>query len=190
MKYLTRFLSTIAASAGLWLLPHLVADAVTFRDGTVSFIQPPRLVSATTPYNNVGTPNTTYFFTLELPANAGEPLQRVSFQEIEGVEEIDFDQKATFAFQGTRDRQGAKLAINAVKNSDRQKRTFTVTFDPPVTPGQTVTVGLTTFFNPIADGVYLIGVTAFPSGQKTAGQFLGIGRFQIYPRKTNFYFGR
>ncbi|AFY31743.1 hypothetical protein Cal7507_1272 [Calothrix sp. PCC 7507] len=178
----------MAVSAGVWSLPHAVADAVTLRDGTVSFVQPPRLVSATTPYNNTNTWDTTYYFTLELPATAGEPLQRVSFNQIQGVEEIEFNQKTTFAFEGTRGREGANIAINGEKNSDRQKRTFTITFDPPVTPGRTVTVGLKTFRNPSFDGVYLIGVTAFPSGQKTAGQFLGIGRLHFYSSQRHHLF--
>ncbi|MBW4643974.1 MAG: DUF2808 domain-containing protein [Goleter apudmare HA4340-LM2] len=178
MKY--RFLSTIfAVSVGVWLLPHSMVDAVTFRDGTVSFVQPPRLVSATTPYKSTHEWDTTYYFTLEVPANSGEPLQRVSFNQIQGVEVIEFNQKTTFAFEGTRKRKGVNLGINAEK-SDRQKQTFTVTFDPPVSPGQTVTIGLKTFRNPRVGGVYLIGVTAFPSGNQAAGQFLGIGRLQFY----------
>lgn len=180
MKYINRFLSSIfTVSLGAWLLPHLIAHAVTLRDGTVSFVQPPRLISASTPYNRTYEWGTTYYFTIEVPANAGEPLQRVNFNQIQGVDSIEFNPQTTFAFAGTRDRKGITLGINAAKNQS-EKQTFAVTFDPPVTPGQTVTVGLKTYQNPSFDGVYLFGVTAFPPGDKAAGQFLGIGRLQFY----------
>lgn len=180
MKYVTSFFSTLfVVSTGLYLLPHSVANAVTLGNGTIAFAQPPHLVSASTPYSNTSVPNTTYYFTLEVPATAGEALQQVTFNQIEGTENIEFNQKDTFAFEGTRNSQGSKLALKAVKGNDKQQ-TFTVTFDTPIPPGKMVTIGLQTYHNPFYDGVYLFGVKAFPSGEQTAGQFLGIGRFQFY----------
>ncbi|MEH1998908.1 MAG: DUF2808 domain-containing protein [Nostoc sp.] len=180
MKYVTSFFSTLfVVSTGLYLQPHSVANAVTLSNGTIAFVQPPRLVSASTPYSNTSVPNTKYYFTLEVPATAGEPLQQVTFNQIEGSEDIQFNQKDTFAFEGTRNHQGSKLALKAVKGNDKQQ-TITVTFDTPIPPGKTVTIGLQTYYNPFYDGVYLFGVRAFPSGEKTTGQFLGIGRFQFY----------
>ncbi|MEH2234711.1 DUF2808 domain-containing protein [Nostoc sp.] len=179
MKYITSFFSTLfVVSAGLYLLPHSVADAVTLGNGTIAFAEPPRLVSASTPYSNTSVPNTTYYFTLEVPATAGEPLQQVTFNQIQGTEDIQFNQKDTFAFEGTRNHQGSKLALKAVKGNGKQQ-TITVTFDTPIPPGKTVTICLHTYYNPFSDGVYLFGVKAFPSGEKTAGQFIGIGRFQF-----------
>ncbi|MEH2053148.1 DUF2808 domain-containing protein [Nostoc sp.] len=180
MKYVNRFFSTLfVVSTGLYLLPHSVADAVTLSNGTIAFAEPPRLVSASTPYSATSIPNTTYYFTLEVPATAGEPLQQVTFNQIQGTEDIEFNQKDTFAFEGTRNHQGSKLVLKTVK-SDNKQQTITVTFDTPIPPGKTVTIGLQTYENPFNDGVYLFGVKAFPSGEKTAGQFLGIGRFQFY----------
>ncbi|MEH2007273.1 DUF2808 domain-containing protein [Nostoc sp.] len=180
MKDVTTFFSTLfVVSTGLYLLPHSVADAVTLSNGTIAFLEPPRLVSASTPYSNTSVPNARYYFTVEVPATAGETLQQVTFNQIEGTEDIEFNQKDTFAFEGTRNHQGSKLALKAVKGDDKQQ-TFTVTFDTPVQPGKTVTIGLQTYYNPFSDGVYLFGVKAFPSGKKTAGQFIGIGRLQFY----------
>ncbi|MBH8566222.1 DUF2808 domain-containing protein [Nostoc sp. CENA67] len=180
MKYHTRLLSTLfVLSTGMWSLPQLGANAVTLGNGAIAFAQPPRLVSASTPYTDISVPDTTYYFTLEVPATAGEPLQQVTFNQIQGIEDIEFNQNDTFAFEGTRQRQGTKLALKAVKNKDQQN-SFTVTFDSPIPPGKTVTIGLRAYYNPFADGIYLIGVTAFPSGQQTVGQFLGIGRLQFY----------
>lgn len=184
MKYVTNFFSTLfIVSTGLYLLPHSVANAVTLSNGTIAFAQPPRLVSASTPYSNTSVPNTTYYFTLEVPVTAGEPLQQVTFNQIEGTEDIEFNQKDTFAFEGTRNSQGSKLGLKAVKSDDKQQ-TFKVIFDTPIPPGKTVTIGLQTYRNPFYDGVYLFGVKAFPSGKQTAGQFLGIGRLQFYAPTT------
>lgn len=180
MKYHSRLLSTLfVVSTGMWSLPQLGANAVTLSNGAIAFAQPPRLVSAGTPYTDTSVSDTTYYFTLEVPATAGEPLQQVTFNQIQGIEDIEFNHNDTFAFEGTRHRKGAKLALKAVKSNDQQQN-FTVTFDSPIPPGKTVTIGLRAYRNPFADGVYLIGVTAFPSGQQTAGQFLGIGRLQFY----------
>lgn len=179
MKYVTNFFSTLfVVSTGLYLLPHSVANAVTLSNGTIAFVEPPRLISASTPYSNTSVPNTTYYFTLEVPTTAGEALQQVTFNQIQGTEDIAFNQKDTFAFEGTRNHQGSKLALKAVKGGDKQQ-TITVIFDTPIPPGKTVTIGLQTYYNPFTDGVYLFGVKAFPSGEKTAGQSLGIGRFQF-----------
>ena len=57
----------------------------------------------------------------------------------------------------------------------------TIAFDPPVSPGTTVTVALRAKRNP-SGGVYLFGVTAFPAGERSWGQFLGYGRLHFGPR--------
>jgi hypothetical protein len=46
-------------------------------DGTVYFNSPPRLVAATTTLKEVNRWGVTYYFTLSVPENAGEPLQSV-----------------------------------------------------------------------------------------------------------------
>lgn len=57
---------------------------------------------------------------------------------------------------------------------DRKKQTVILNFDPPVTPGQTITIGLRPVQNPWISGVYLFGVTANPRGEKSHGQFRGL----------------
>lgn len=168
-------------SAGLWFLPLSVAYAVTKADGTTAFTQPPILVTATTPYTDTNIRGTTYYFTIELPATAGEPLKQVNFTQIQGTDNIRFDSQDSRAFEGTRDHRGAKLALKPAI-SNQQQQSFTVTFDSPVPPGKTVTIGLRPLQNPISDGVYLFKVTAFPNGQQSTGQHIGIGRLQFYNR--------
>lgn len=178
MKCAFSLCSTLfVVSAGLASLPHSLAYAVT-TNGIIAFAQPPSLVIATTPYDNTNVRGATYYFTLELPATAGEPLQRVTFTQTEGTDSIRFDKKDTYAFEGTREHQGARLSIKSAP-SNYQKQ-ITVTFDRPVPPGKIVTIGLRPVRNPTSDGVYLFRVTAFPAGQKTSGQFIGVGRLQFY----------
>jgi hypothetical protein len=65
-------------------------------------------------------------------------------------------------------------------SQDRQTRAVTINFNPPIPPGQTVTVSLRPRQNPIFSGVYLFGITAYPQGEKAYGQFLGYGRLHFY----------
>lgn len=160
-------------------------QAIQLQDGTVYFAQPPRLVEAATTYNEVYAWGAKYYFTVSLPENAGEPLQKMTINQREGVDSIHFDLKNSFAFEGTRSRRGEKIGLKDV-TSDRKTRTVSITFDPPVSPGKTITIGLKPWQNPAVSGVYLFGVTAFPQGEKTHSQFLGFGRLHFYDHRRNY----
>lgn len=150
--------------------------AVQLSDGTVYFVQPPQLVRATPTFREPYA-FSTYLFTLKVPENAGEPLQKVTIAQQAQVETIDFDLGRSYAFIGNRDRGPA---VNVVAAANPDNRAITITFNPPVPAGQTVTVGLQAR-NPSFGGIYLFGVTAFPPGEKSFGQFLGYGRLQFTP---------
>lgn len=156
-----------------------MTQAVQLRDGTVSFVQPPDLVEATTTFKGVNEWGATYYFTLNVPENAGEPLQRVTITQQEGTSDIRFDLEDSRAFVGTRHRKGTRLTLGQVTR-DSKTQTVSVTFDPPVPPGKTVTIGLRPVKNPMFSGIYLFGVKAFPQGEKAYGQFLGFGRLHFY----------
>lgn len=151
--------------------------AVVLADGTVYFNQPPSLVKATTTYRNPYVPSI-YYFTLILPENAGEPLQQVTFTQRQGLENIRFDLKRTEAEAETFSHSKQRLTLGEVTRN-RETKTVSVTFNPPVTPGQTIKIGLHAVSNPLSGGIYLYGVTAFPAGEKSHGQFLGFGRLQF-----------
>ncbi|MBD2301172.1 DUF2808 domain-containing protein [Nostoc sp. FACHB-190] len=159
-----------------YLLPSY---AIQLQDGTVYFAQPPRLVNTVTTYNEIYAWGATYYFTISLPENAGEPLQRLAINQHEGVDNITFDLNDSVAFEGKPSGKGQKVALQTV-TGDRKTRTITLTFDPPVSPGKTITIGLKPWQNPRSSGVYLFGVTAFPTGEKSHGQFLGYGRLHFY----------
>lgn len=62
-----------------------------------------------------------------------------------------------------------------------------MSFDPPVPPATTVTLRLRPERNPRISGIYLFGVTAYPTAAKR-GQFLGYGRLHFYDRDSNLFF--
>ncbi len=171
--------TTIGLIAGIGSVATQVTQAVQLADGTVYFVQPPDLLEATTTSNTVDVLDARYYFTVSVPKNAGEPLQRVTITQREGIERIRYDLDDSRAFVGTQNRKGERLKLGEV-TSDRKTRTVVVNFDPPVTPGKTVTVGLRPRKNPSFAGIYLFGVTAFPVGEKSHGQFIGFGRLHFY----------
>lgn len=171
--------TTLALTAGIGGVAAGLAQAVQLKDGTVYFAQPPRLVEATTTFNDVNDWGATYYFTLSLPENAGEPLQRVTITQKEGLENIRYNLKDSRAFEGTRGDKGTRVTLGEVTR-ERETRTVSVMFNPPVPPGKTITIGLRPVRNPMFSGFYLFSVKAFPQGEKSYGQFLGFGRIHFY----------
>ena len=176
---------TLAATVSI-LAGWQQTEAVQLADGTVYFVQPPSLLAATTTFNDACVWSATYYFTVNLPENAGEPLQRVVINQHEGGENIHFRLEDSRAFFGTRRKKGENLPIQEV-TTDPNTRSVVVTFDPPIAPGKTITIALDPVRNPCFGGVYLFGVTAFPPGEKAHGQFLGFGRFHFYDRRNFFW---
>ncbi|MBW4692833.1 MAG: DUF2808 domain-containing protein [Lyngbya sp. HA4199-MV5] len=162
-------------AAGLVPIP---AQAVTLTNGKTYFVQPPRLDNAVATQKTARFFGSTYYFTLTLPANAGEPLQTIVIAPQEAPDRVRFNLKETTASEGTFDQEGTKLPLQTV-TQDPKTQAITISFDPAIAAGKTVTIGLAADQNPDTGGIYLYGVTAFPSGEQPAGQFLGYGRIQI-----------
>lgn len=184
-------LGSVLLAGGIGLhVPTFRSTAVELADGTVYFVQPPSLEAASTTVNAVASSSAVYYFTLNLPENAGEPLQSVTIVQQNGTSplgEIDFDPDDVRAFEGTRRRRGDELSL-APTIWDEEEHTLTLTFDPPVEPGTDVTLRIEPRRNPRRPGVYLLGVTAFPAGDIAHGQFLGYGRLHFYDRGDVFRF--
>lgn len=181
MRLLTICKTTITLVAGLVGIVSQSAYAVELQNGTVWFDKSPRLVGAATTFDNVYMWGSTYYFTISVPEDAGEPLQRVTITQVEGFDEIPYYLESTQAFVGTRSHPGQALTLSEVtKNPDEQ--TVSVTIDPPVPPGETVTIALRPIRNPFVDGIYLFRVNAFPAGEKAHGLDLGIARLHFYRR--------
>lgn len=155
----------------LSLLVDSSVYSVQLSDGTIFFNRAPVLDRTDLSSRVADVPNPSYRFTVILPENAGESLQKVEFEQVESAEVIRFDPSRVQA---------------TVKRGDRPKVTltqvegiWTATFEPPIEPGKTVTIALPAKRNPGVSGTYFVGVTAFPVGEKAHGQFLGFGRFRI-----------
>ena len=148
-------------------------------DGTVFFEKAPRLLDAFTYSTSAKVWGAKYYFIIELPEAAGEPLQKVVIQQRIGFETIRFRLEATSAFLGTPNQKGNNLSIKAVENNPSTKE-ITVIFDPPIAPGSIFTVALKPRRNPSFGGIYLLGVTVFPAGDRSYGLYLGPGRFHFY----------
>lgn len=157
------------------------AQALQLRDGTTYFTHPPTLVDAETTINAFYAWGATYYFRLKLPENAGEPMQKVTIHQYEGAEKVEFDLQESFvstiAPSSEKKRWDAAITL-----SDRDPQMLTITFSPPIPPGNAIAIGLRPYNNPRYSGVYLFGVTAFPVGESSHGQFLGYGRLQFYDR--------
>ncbi|HEY9763525.1 MAG TPA: DUF2808 domain-containing protein [Trichocoleus sp.] len=164
----------------------LPVAAVELADGTVAFVNPPRLTAASTTRNGVDE-NATYYLTLDLPAEASVGLQRVTIRLSEGrAPLLRFNLGATTAFEGTRYARGATLPLAAV-TEDRDSQTVTIEFDPAVAPGRTVTLALRPNRNPHVGGVYLFEVTAYPAGERVQSYFSGYARLQFYENDRDNY---
>jgi Protein of unknown function (DUF2808) len=181
---LTSWLGLAIASAGSLLLHSsfsMPTQAVQLQNGTTYFTVPPQLVSASATEKRVSASGVSYYFTLSVPTDAGEPLRRVEIVQRDGSihsKLVQFDAEESRAFVGTQRDRGADLTLG--ENSfDRDSQTLSVVFDPPVPPGTVVTLDLRPKRNPLRDGIYLFGVTAYPEGKDGYGQFLGYGRLQF-----------
>ncbi|PZU97458.1 MAG: hypothetical protein DCE90_07790 [Pseudanabaena sp.] len=157
--------------------------AVQLRDGKTYFVQLPMLLGAETTRNSVYVSGATYYFAISLPANMGEPLQKIEISQTEGFETIGFIGDRTVTYLQTeagRSEVRSKTEITRKEGSDRP--TISVSFDSPLpadSQGKLI-IGLRPVHNPRYDGVYLFGVTASPQGDRPNSQFLGYGRLSFY----------
>ncbi|WP_374869547.1 DUF2808 domain-containing protein [Pelatocladus sp. BLCC-F211] len=158
----------------------LVSPAVAIRlnNGQVAFNNSPRLIRSAASFISSNTP-ATYQFTISVPKDAGESLEAVTIMQQPNVEKISFDLNQNRAFKGKSFAGGPALHLANIGGPKPRSNKVTVVFNPPVAPGNTVTVELRAKHNP-KFGVYLFGVTAYPAGEKGIGQFLGYGRLHFY----------
>lgn len=154
-------------------LPPIIAQENT---SSISyFSRSPRLLNVMTTYRGARVGRPRYYYTIELPKGSGEPLKTITINKRQGFEEIDYYPQDTIAFQGTPNHRDNTITIEE-STWDETTETMTITFDPPVSPGTTFTIGLKAKQNPSHGGTYLFGVTAFPAGNNPRDLYLGNGR--------------
>ena len=178
LKQLSQVLivSTLAIGIGSSSTTNQSAQAIQFADGRTSFGVPFQLGESRTTQASVRFRGATYYFTFDLPKTASQPLQRVKIRQ-KGGALVEFDSVRTKAFLNRDSKQNCKLGEVKV---DPQSQEVDLVFDPPIQPGQTVTVGIGPFENPSVSGVYRFGVKAFPPGGQPQEQFLGYGPLRFF----------
>lgn len=141
---------------------------------------PPRLIRTASSFTRHHNSVAAYHFTLEVPEDAGEPLQVVKIEQPESsLETIIFRPEATRAFLGNSFNGGPAVSL-ASDEGTTKPGSVTVVFSPPISPGSTITVVIKPKRNPFRSGVYLFHVTVFPAGESSREQSLGYGRLHIY----------
>ena len=149
-------------------------------EGRTFFSEPPQLSRVAASQTGAYTPST-YEFTLTVPKNAGQPLKAVKIAQAENVETIKFDVSNSKAFVGDRLTASSEVRLASVgAEQPANPGEVTVVFEQPVQPGGTVTVALAVQSNPGWGGVYEFGVTVYPDGENSLGQFLGYKRISFY----------
>lgn len=164
------------------LTPVAVAQVQDQDSRAVAFVRPPRLVGAENPEKEVAVRSSVYYFTIEVPPDSGTGLRQVSIAQRDGsssMRRIRYDLGRTRAFVGTGNDRGAEIPITQ-SNYDEDSQTVMLAFANPVPSGTTVTIALEARRNPRMQGVYLFGVTAYPSETETNAQFLGYTRLTFY----------
>lgn len=169
-------LGTITLSIGASAANSPSAQAIQFSEGRTSFGIPFRLGESRTTQASVRFRGATYYFTFDLPKTAIQPLHRIKIRQNNGAL-VEFDSTRTKAFLNRDSKQDCPLGEVKV---DAKTQEVDLIFDPPIQPGNTVTVGIGPFENPSMAGVYNFGVKAFPPGGQAQEQFLGYGPLRFF----------
>jgi hypothetical protein len=163
----------------------LPAQAIKAPDGTVAFEAGLLLRDVHTTFDGVRVRQARYYFDLELPNDVGESLQKVVIQQRSGGDEVQFEPDETEVYLGNHRDKGERVQAIATIDEDTEK--ITVQLEQPIPPGSSVTIGLKPESNPDYSGVYLFGVTAYPTGEKARGMYLGAGRLHFEDNKDSYF---
>jgi hypothetical protein len=137
------------------------------------FDRSPRLIRSATSYRNPGV-KANYYLTIELPADAGRPLESIAIAQQPNLETIAFYPDDSRAFLGEENSDRP----TPVKVESKQEGKIAVLFEKPLEPGQKVTISLKAR-NPIRGGIYQFAITAFPEGNRDRGLSLGVARLHF-----------
>jgi hypothetical protein len=180
VKMKNKLLISLSLSLGTLLTvvsyPSLSGE---LNNGRTFFSKSPRLLDVMTTFQGVRIPFPSYYYTIELPDQSGESLQRVMIKKREGSDTIEYNTDQTIAFEGTPNSRGDSIKVKDTQ-WDENTETLMITLDTPVAPGKVFTIGLKPKKNPEFSGIYLFGVTVFPVGNNPMHLYLGSGRLQFY----------
>lgn len=121
----------------------------------------------------------TFYFTIAVPASYGKSIEAVRISQIPGGDRvINLEANQSKVVVGQRvARNSETIPLSAIGGPEDEKTgALTLAFAQPVPPGTTFTVAVEAERNPTGGGIYEFGVTAYPVGEGTTGQYLGTGR--------------
>ncbi|MGK7930939.1 MAG: DUF2808 domain-containing protein [Microcystaceae cyanobacterium] len=185
MKRFILFLTLLLNSLVLFPIKPVVAQS-TVNSSLSYFKKSPRLTNVMTTFNAVRVWSATYYFTIEMPKDAGNTLSTIAIQQRAGYEEIDFYLDKTVAFLGNHRNKKDPIAIESI-TQDPNSQVITLTLASPIPSDTVFTIGLKPKRNPDVAGVYLFGVTVYPTGNNPSGLYLGAGRLHFYRGGDGIY---
>lgn len=144
----------------------------------IAFVGIPRLIDSVTTQKEIKTPST-YYFTIDVPDNAGIFLKKIQFTQTSGSDFLGENIRKTTGFEGTRKNRGTEFPVSLVENN-KDSRTMIVSLEQPIPPGKTITIALRTNRTPINSGIYQLRVIGFPDGENVRDASLGLARFHFY----------
>lgn len=148
--------------------------------GRTYFASPPVAPRSTNYRSTAGEALAEYMITIQVPAAAGVGLGGLEIIQTRGVDRnFPFNLDQCRAFLGEPRRQLAPWPARVL--FDQRSRRFSIQFSEPVAPGQTVTVVLRPWTNPVQSDTYMFSVMAFPAGPEPVGAMAGFVTFPIYP---------
>ena len=181
-RRLTRVIAT--ATVGINAMMAQPSQMLARPSGQRIFERAPRLIRSATNFQTRDS-LAYYYFTIEIPEDAGGSLQTVTIEQKTNVEEITFFPNKTRAFFGDRFQEDLSIPLASAESLIGQDSSHNngvkVVLERPVEPGNTVTISLRAR-NPQYGGIYLFGVTAFPGGENSQGMYLGSGRIHFVIR--------
>ena len=185
IAYFWQFLLACLVTIGITNRINPQAQAAQSPNGTVGFDSAVLLVDSYTTFSGVRIRQATYYFDLELPKNAGESLQKVEIKQRTGSDEIRFRLDKTKAYLGNHNDKQQQLEVSTTQ--DEETGAITVQLKQAIPPGSKLTIGLKPKSNPDFAGAYLFGITAFPTGSKPQGLYLGAGRLEFYQNSDSLF---
>lgn len=166
------------AGAGPASIPP--ARAFEWRGDTV-FLRSPWKADLISYDTTIGAGPVTWYLTLSLDPDAGASLARLSFQQSRGADrDFQYSPERTSAFLGRPRQQGRMLPVRAV--FEPEARRLIVEFPEPVAPGETLTVALRPWTNPMVADTYQFQVVVWPAGPRAQASPVGIASLRIYER--------
>lgn len=150
-------------------------------DGATVFVRAPWKAELISYDTTAGSAPVEYYLTLQLDPEAGASLGQLSLEQIRGADrQFSFSPERSRAFLGRPRREGRPVPVQV--GFEPENRRLSVMFPQPVPAGETVTVVLRPWTNPMVADTYQFSVVAWPAGPQPRPSPVGLATLRIYDR--------